>query len=764
MNTLDKVPHLKKNKITHTMTILGYALLISSQVPTSLMAQDIEKEINNDEIALEKIVVTARKREESLQDVPISITAFGEQQLESRGVTELTDLTESVPNFTFNGGGNTLSAIGIRGIVASTRNIGFESGIGVYIDQIYAGRPSAFNQNLDDIVQVEVLRGPQGTLFGRNTIGGAVNITTKTPGNDLEGKIKLTTGSYNRFNASGFISGPIVEDKLYAKASLYTINRDGFVDNEFDDTKLSDEDRKGYRFSLRFTPTDNLEFTFSADDMKERTNRLFTQWKSTDTSSAVYELYNIALADDISTAGIPNKTSQNFKPVENRDLSGQSLKIMWDSDSGARLVSITSQRDTDFLLKADDDASPFYSSHTTFSDTSEIFTQEFRWESSSEDNYNYLAGIYYQDSDAAADRSTMIGTPDALVGSTNGADFLVGSEGCLCSQSSVESESYGIFASGNYRFTDELTLALGLRYTEEDKSLIFDQTNTTFTGHPNVSTTPDINDSGVSGNISLSYSADDITYYASIGKGFKSGGFNPDIVPNDDISFDKETVISYEAGIKSTLLDNRLRLNAAVFFTDYQDQQVQRLGSSPAGGTGFQITNADSEITGAEIEVTALATENLQFSFSMGLMDTEYTDFDNCSTTADNAMVDGQFVQLSCNGNKLSYVPDVSYSLSSTYTIPMDFADLVARVEYNYKDDVFSEPSNFERTAVASTNTVNFRVSLLGNETAWEVSAWGKNIGDNEDEQFSWYLPPFQTTYSSYSIGSQYGVDFIYNY
>lgn len=763
--TIHQLPHLKKNRITRAMALVGAVIFISAQAPNYLMAQEVTQEAGQKEVLLEKIVVTARKREESIQEVPISISAFGEGELEARGTSELTDLTDSVPNFTFNGGGNTLSAIGIRGIVAATRNIGFESGIGVYIDQVYAGRPSAFNQNLDDISQVEVLRGPQGTLFGRNTIGGAVNITTKTPGEDLEGKFKLTAGNYNRLNASAFISGPLIEDTLFAKASLYTVTRDGFVDNAFDDTKLSDEDRQGYRFSIRYTPTENLDITFSADDMEERTNRAFSQWQDTDVTSPVYGLYNFALAGSPATALEPNQTSQDFEPAENRDLSGQSLKVIYEFDSGAQFVSITSKRDTDFLLIADDDASPVFLSHTTFNDTSEIFTQELRFESASNDKYDYLAGLYYQDSDASANRSTLIGTPPPLVGSTNGAGFLVGLDGCLCSQSTVESESFAIFASGNYRFTDELTLALGLRYTEEDKSLVFNQTNTTFTAHPDVSAVPSIEDSGMSGNISLSYSANDMTYYASIGKGFKSGGFNPDIVPNDDISFDKETVISYELGVKSTLLDHRLRINAAVFFTDYSDQQVQRLGSSPTGGTGFQISNADSEITGAELEVTALASENLELSLSVGLMDTEYTDFDDCSTTPDNATDEnGQFIQIDCKGNKLSYVPDTSYNIAAIYTVPMDFADLIARVEYSYKDDTFSEPGNFERTLVPNSDSINFRLSLLGNDVAWEVSAWGKNIGDNEDELFSWYIPAFQSSYSSFSIGAEYGIDLIYNF
>lgn len=734
--------------------------LLSTQTPTALLAQEGARTG-----LLEEIVVTARKREESLQDVPISITAVTDSQLDEKGASEIIDLTKTVPNFTFNGNGSTLSAIGIRGIIAATRNIGFESGIGVYIDQVYVGRPAAFNQNLDDIQQVEVLRGPQGTLFGRNTIGGAVNITTKTPGDELNGKIKLSAGNFSRFNASGYLSGPIIKDSFYAKASLYSIQRDGFVVNAFDNSKLSDEDRAGYRISLRFMPGDYFDITLSVDDMKERTDRMFTQWTQTDTSSPVFGLYNFALAGNPAVARIPNLTSQDFRPLENRDLSGQSLKVVWNPSSGARLVSITSSRDTDFLLIADDDTSPAFLSHTTFNDTSQLFTQELRWESAASDTYDYLLGFYYQNSDAAARRSTRVGTPPPLLGITNGAGFVVGTEGCVCSRSSVESESYAVFASGNYRFSGNWSLALGLRYTSEEKSLSFRQTNTSFTRHPNIDTHPGIDDSGLSGNLSATYATDSVTYFLSVARGFKSGGFNPDIVPNDQISFDEERVWSYEAGLKSILADGRARLNASIFFTDYQDQQVQRLGSSPIGGTGFQISNADSEIQGAEFEVTALPSDHLELGLSLGLISTEYTAFSECSTTPDNARdADGRLIQLDCAGNELSYVPKLTYSFSAKYTLPMGFANLIARAEYNYKDDVYSEPGNFQRTFVDDYDNLNMRLSLLAKNDSWEVSAWGKNIDNDENEQFSWYVPAFGTAYSSYSIGSEYGVEFIYRF
>ena len=754
---------------TKTKLLLATAMNVTVMVSLSTPAN----------AQIDEIVVTARKRVENAQQVPIAITAVTEAQLDKIGSTDVVDLTNSVPNFAHNGSGNVLSAVGIRGIVAATRNIGFESGMGVYVDEIYVGRPSAFNQNLDDVQQVEVLRGPQGTLFGRNTVAGALNITTKKPTNELDGKVKVTLGDRGRVNLSGFVSGPIVKDTVYAKVSAYSVKRNGYVENEFDGVKLNNEDRKGYRASLMFTPNDNLEIVLSADNLTEETNRAFTVFRQSDSTSPLFGLYNGLFANNAccsSTRG-PNVTNQNAGPVENRDLSGQSLRAAYELESGHSLISLTSRRDTDFFLIADDDTTPLTLSHSTFGDQSELFTQEFRVESPATDLLDYVVGVYYQNTDSSSSRMTEITTPGAFNGVpnvTNGAGRaitdaagnIVTAVGAITSAASVDAESYAVFGSMNYQLSDPLKLTVGLRYTSEEKSLDFMQMNTSFTGAPDVTAMPEIEDSGLSGNVSLAYAVnEDVNIYVSAARGFKSGGFNPDIVPNDDISFGEEVVNTFEAGLKSSFMDNKVRLNAAAFFTDYKDQQVQRLGTSPTGGTGFQITNADSEILGAEFELTVNPIENLILNASLGLLDHEYTDFDDCSATEDNQQSSpGQFVLINCDGNKLSYVPDVTYAVSAEYSVPFTYGELYGRIAHNFKDSQFSEPGNFARTAVPDSKRTDLRVGFRDKNDRFELAAWGKNIGDREDLQFSWYIPAFQTSYQSYGIGSEYGVDFIVNF
>jgi len=767
-----------KNYIS--MIIVVGAVLVAFNTKSVYAAEADEASINKDSNE-HVIMVTARKRSEDLQDVPIAITVVSEQDIDQRGVLELIDLTKSVPNFVHNGNGSTLSATGIRGVVASTRNIGFESGMGVYIDGVYVGRPSAFNQNLDDILQLEVLRGPQGTLFGKNTIAGAINITTKKPSETMEGRIKATIGDLDRRNISGFISGPIKGDVLLGKISLYSVERDGFVNNAFDNSKLSNENRNGYRVSLVYNPNEDLEIIFNADDMEETTNRMFTQWRGTDVTSPLAGLYNFALADNpccFASGIVPNLTAQNGDNIENRDLSGQNLQIISDLESGHTFTSISSVRNTDFLLGADDDGTPLDISHSRFEDKSDLFTQELRLDSPDNENYNYVVGLYYLNSDSSASRETRVFTPlgvfDGIPNFLNGAGVpitdaagnLVLLEGTVASESSVDSESYAVFGSLNYNINDDTTLTVGLRYTSEEKSLQFQQINTAFTGHPNVATSPSIKDSGLSGNVALRYSFNDnMSVYASFSRGFKSGGFNPDIVPNDDIVFDQEIAHTSEIGVKSVFLDNRVRLNLAAFYTDYQDQQVQRLGVSELGGTGFQISNADSEISGLEMELNGNVTDNFEVGVSVGILDHQYKNFANCSTTEDNQVdAGGQFVLLDCAGNKLSFVPDLTYNIMAQYTTTTSVGDLFARVEYGYKGKSFSEPGNFARTAIGSSNTTDFRVGYNDPDGSIEISFWGKNISDKENRLFSWYIPAFQSSYQSFSIGAEYGVDFILNF
>ncbi|WP_019528999.1 TonB-dependent receptor [Dasania marina] len=773
MNTIKQLP-FRRNKINHAIAkavaVSGVSVFLASQFPVSAHAAE--------KFALEEVVVTARKREESLQDVPIAVSAFGSDQLTAMGANETVDLVNRVPNMAYDGGGNALSGMGIRGIVTTTRNIGFESGMGAYIDQVYLGRPVAFNQPLADVAQVEVLRGPQGTLFGRNTIAGAINITTKKPNHEeFEGTAKATIGNFNTVNASLFMTGPLTDD-LAGKVSVYSQERDGSAKNYFNGKDINTEDKKGIRLGLNWDASEKLELSFNADYLEQKMDRFFSELNYTPdfpfSPPAFSGDLGTLTTDPYSGDAHPNQSSQDGPTFENREVGGASLHVNWMLDNGMAITSITAYRIADFDLGADDDSRPIAGSHSLFGDSSDSFTQELRLESMDNEDYNWMVGFYYLDQTAEASRATSIATPAFLVGATNVNGFTLAPIGAISSESEIDTQAVALFFNSNYHLNQDLTLSLGLRYTEESKEMDFRQVNSTFTSHPSLTTAPDIDDEAISGNIALNYTlSDNSSAYVSASRGFKSGGFNPDIVPSADIGFDSETVWSYELGYKADLVDGRVRVNAALFFTDYEDLQVQRLAVTDVG-VGFAINNAKAaEIFGFEGEILALLTENLQVEASVGYIDSEYTDFDNCGgdiNAIDNFnsnVFTGSTLPInveSCNGNQLTLAPELTASAAVQYTQGVFDGELTYRAEWGYKSETFAEPNNFERTQVDSRDVVNLRIGYLSGDQTWSVAAWGKNIGNDEYEEFTWIIPSYNNVFSTYNIGATYGVDATYHF
>ncbi len=726
---------------------------------------------------LEEVVVTARKREETLQDVPIAVSAFGENQLEAMGANETTELVNRVPNLAYDGGGNALSGMGIRGIVTTTRNIGFESGMGVYVDQVYQGRPIAFNQTLVDVAQVEVLRGPQGTLFGRNTIAGAINISTKKPNHEaFEGKAKLSLGNHNTVNGSLYLTGPL-SDTLAGKISVFSQTRDGYAVNHFNGEKVNDDDKKGVRVGLNWLASDDVEVSFNADYMKQDMDRFFSELTAAPTFPFAPPPFTsdagAALLDPYAGNDYPNESAQDGSTYENRELGGASVHVTWGLDNGMSVTSITAYRIADFDLGADDDSRPAPLSDSQFTDTSDSFTQELRLESSTGEQFNWMLGLYVLDQTADASRATTISS-GPQVGTTNINGYVLQPFGAIASESSIDTQAAAIFFNSTYDFSDALSLSVGLRYTKESKDLDFMQQNQSFTTHPDITTSLSLDDNAMSGNVALNYNlSEDSSVYVSVARGFKSGGFNPDIVPSNDIAFDSETVLSYEAGYKADLADGRVRVNGAVFFTDYSDLQVQRLAITNVG-TGFAISNANSaEIKGFEGEIIALVTEGLQLEASVGYADSEYTDFDNCGGTADaisnfNSNIFGGTnlpIELeSCNGNQLVLAPKVTGSAAAQYSHSLGDGEMTYRLEWGYKGETYAEPNNFDRTHVASHDVTNVRIGYVSADDSWSMAAWGKNITDDEYEEFTWLIPSFNNVFSTYNIGATYGVDVVYNF
>ncbi|AOS95999.1 Pesticin receptor precursor [Microbulbifer aggregans] len=657
---------------------------------------------------IEEVTVTARKREESSTDIPIAITAIGENAIAAKGATAMSDLVGGVPNLALDPNGNSLNSWGMRGIVSVTRNAGQESGMGVYIDGVYAGRPASFNFPLNDIQQVEVLRGPQGSLFGRNTIAGAINITTREPGEELEGEVKASLGNYNRQDLQARIAGRLVDGVLAGKMSAFSFQRDGYIDNLYDGKDYMNDNRQGGRGALYWTPSDALEVTLSADFLEQENRTLFGQVAEPGVNAFIPGWYQ----DDPFTV---NANDPNSEAIES---GGASMRAVWDMESGFTFTSITAQRYADFELRVDDDMGPETLSYAYFQDNSETFSQEFQLASPANDQYDYLVGFYYLDQEVNADRlGSVVPYPVEGLGIINSADVLT--------------ESWAVFSTANVYLTDALRASVGLRYTEEEKRADYSQLDTVGFGFPIVNFAPGQKDGAVSGDLSLSYALNDaVNLYGSVRTGVKSGGFQTDIIDFADpslFSFGPESAISYEAGVKGMLLDRTLKVDAAVFRTDYDDMQVGQLL-----GLGFTTTNAgESVINGLELDVTWLPTDSLELGMSLGLLDHEYSSYEGCNGPA-----------VSCDGNALQLVSDWTASAYANYDYPLaSGASLVFRADWSKRDGYFNDALNDPDTYVEARALLNGRMGYESADGAFSAYVWAKNLLDEEYNSLLWKYP-----------------------
>ncbi|NKI98049.1 TonB-dependent receptor [Novosphingobium sp. SG707] len=674
---------------------------------------------------LDTIMVVARKRQENVQSVPISITALTGAGLAERSVNRVTDLVASVPNMSQDGGGAVLGAIGIRGVVSQTRNIGFDSGLGVYVDGVLTVRPSGADQELPDIATLEVLRGPQGTLFGRNTTAGAINITTRKP--SLERTIaegKVAVGNLGLAEASLFATTPIVTDKLGIKVAGSIAGRDGYITNVYDHSKVNNLNRKSLRGGLLWQPSPSLDIALTGSWLKQA-DRMILGQPASNTAGGLAGLPGY-YAD-------PYTVSQDHPSQQTRDIWTANLNIDWHLGAYT-ITSISAYGDNRSRLIVDNDSRPLPLSYSDFQDGAKQFTQELRLASPTSGSVDYLLGLYYLHQDADSNRATVAFGPPGP-----GAFF-----GTISSISSLKTDAFAGFASGNWRPLPGLTLSGGLRYNLETKDLVFNQTNTSFVPLPDLSARLHRRDTNVSGNASITYQVlRDTRIYASIARGFKSGGFNPDIVGDTNISFGPENAWSYEAGFKSDLLDHKLRINAAAFYTDYKDLQVSALV-----GAAFQIRNAAAaKIKGFEVEVTAKPIRAAELNFGAGYTDATYKDFPGCAPATN------------CAGNRLPFVPRFSLNAGAQIGQDLGAGRLTGRIDVNWHSSSYFEATNTADGNLPGYLLANGRLAYSFAQDHLSVALFARNMFDKRYRDYSFYLAPFSERLDRWAPPRTYGIE-----
>jgi iron complex outermembrane receptor protein len=674
---------------------------------------------------LEEIVVTAQKREQKIQDLPMSVIAYSGDSVAELGITNSEQLVQHIVNF------NVSSAVGegarpayfIRGVGLNDFNTNNAGPVGVYLDEVYMSSIASQMVPLFDVERVEVLRGPQGTLFGRNTSAGAVSFYSVTPGEELNGYGKAEIANFGSRRFEGAVGGGL-SDKVSGRISAVKYDSDGFIENRAGPGQEGARDVLAWRAQLAITASDSFDVLLNLHGGRDRSQPngykhlglLDPETFAPCSQQAIVSRSCVDVIGYRDTSSDLYSGEYDFSHNTVSDTDGGMMRLNWDV-GGITLTSITGYDQIEQTYYEDADAGPFPVLHVTYGVESETLSEELRAIGSTEKS-NWIVGAYFMNEDLRQDQTAdilRVLRPDLGFDPDN---FVMFSR----HKTKQTTDSYAVFGQVEYRFTDRLTGAAGLRWTREKRDFLYDAVleEPDFTV-PLFTQTDSLDDEDLSGRLALDYAlSDQARIYGSISKGFKAGGFNGGFLfqPTPTISYGPETVIAYEVGMKGDYLDRSLRLNVAGFYYDYSDMQVFSFINT--GGLPTQVlTNAaDAVIYGMEAELDWQVTDRFGLRFGLGLLDTELKDYQ--SAAGDDL-----------SGNKLPQAPDYSLVGMTFYDIPLsNGAKVSLQADFSYQDDIFLLNDNNPILAQDGYGTVNARIAYKSQGESFEVAAWGRNLAD----------------------------------
>ena len=746
--------------VISALTYLFFAL----NAPHAMAAEEASPSL-----MIEEVLVTARRREENLQSVPIAVSVLTGEELLEQGSMKIDAIGQTVPNVHFEAAGGTS---GVKSPVVFIRGMGQndfipveDPAVGIYLDGVYFGRNIGSVFDLIDIERIEVLRGPQGTLFGRNTIGGAVNIISKTPGTELGGSIDVAAGEDGFFETRATLNFP-VGDRVAGRLSAFARERDGYVEAvQHPGLKLGSDDIQGARLRLAAEVSDSFSLDFSADYSKSEETpgaitpiagigqfngstitlalpvqpfahfwNAFYSGDSASCATGAGQAENTKCYGPVWSTGDPLKSNARFvdnegnpvNPEQSVEVWGSNLTATWEVGS-VELKSITSYREFDIEIFNDIDFSPhilFHNNHPEY--VQDQFSQEFQLSGETMGGrLNYVIGLYHFEEKGFESIFNQVAHNPTLSGPPS---FFFQDLG-----RTIDNDSQAVFGQVNIGFTDDLTLTAGTRYTKSSKEFILTTQrrvgplNTQSGSLETKETTP---------LLSLSWDvAESVMLYAMYSEGYRDGSYAARFtgtVPVPLPNYEPEFVTNHEIGMKSSLLDGRMRLNVTAFLMDYEDMQIN--ASSDAVTTASTKENlGNATLQGLELEMFALLTERLSVGVNIGLLDDEIDSL--------RGVLVSNTVTIS-ESNDLPNTPDWTFNFMLKYEVPLAAGALAFRADYVVKDDYHSRAENVQETLIDDYQNLNLSAKYLSSGGNWGI---GLGLRNATDESYYQSATPFAT-------------------
>jgi len=739
--------------------------------------------------ALEEIVVTAQKRAQPSQDIGISVTAFAGEDVRDLGLQTPIDLSAQTPGLstsTFN-----MPIFSIRGVGLEDFNANNSSPVGVYVDQVFASSPVFLNGQLFDVAQVEVLKGPQGTLYGKNTTGGAITFVSNKPTEETEGYVNLKYGRFEQIELEAAIGGAL-RDTINGRLAVSTKqDGEGWQKNQVTGNDLGKRDKTAIRGMLQFLPSNELDILWDVHASEDKSNPA-----SATSQEGENNMMTGLTVDRRNPAAV-------IDPERDEESWGSAVTMNYEMDF-ATFTSVTAYDDYEMTTLQNIDGWSGISNDQLDQDVKvDQISQELRLTSNSDGDFSWILGINYSEESYDGTPSiplndflmALIETPVALggLGAPAGTAAAIGytpgdiSTG-IYSDTQQDITSFGVFAHTETQLNDQFKLTVGLRYSSDEVTFQSDMRDTSlggdillglptsglisglaalgspggvgantgerFTGVAKNT----VDEENISGKVAIDYTpSDDWLFYASVSTGYKGGRYYVGAVPSAAYLpyVEPEELLAMELGFKATLLDSTMQLNGAVYNYDYKDRQTMASPVDPVYGIITFLTNADAKMSGAELDAVWRPIQGLDIKAGIAYLDSEFDGEPDMHglTPAAGVLLDG---------TPLSQAPEWSYNLVTSYEFNLSDRLLAkAQLDYSWQDNQVSIPGD-PRAVISRVKALGLRFSITPEDQSWEAALWGKNLTDEDDVTYQ-YQNLTGGVYQSWQMPASYGVELRYN-